>query len=144
MVSKRCLIGIAAFVWVVAGCNVLRFGILDYLGRASIWLLLWTVIVFVPFFLMFQKMVLKNTARILQLPEGKSLFVQFFPLKSYILIVGMMSIGILLRNWESVPRYFIAFFYTGLGAALLSAGIRYAHQFFRFAQCAFQDPPSSP
>lgn len=44
----------------------------------------------------------------------------------------MMSFGILLRNDDRVPRYFIAFFYTGLGAALFLAGVKFALNYFRY------------
>ena len=127
MVSKRMLIGICAIVWSVAGINVMRLGIMEYVGRLSLWMLFLSVAVFIPFYFMFQKMVGKNTSRIFEMKEERIIFLRFFPLKSYLLIVIMMSFGIVLRNMEWVSRYFIAFFYTGLGAALFSAGIRYCY-----------------
>lgn len=132
MVSKRSLIGISAFVWLIAGFNVLRFGIIEYRGRFSFLILMFTVAVFIPFFIMFQKMVVNNIKRILSMAENKILFLKFFSLKSYIIIAFMMTLGIVLRNMELVPRYFITFFYTGLGTALFSAGLRYLYKLIRF------------
>ena len=42
----------------------------------------------------------------------------------------MMSGGILLRRIPAVPTQFIAVFYSGLGAALLLAGILFGVKFF--------------
>ena len=42
----------------------------------------------------------------------------------------MMTMGISLRKFSLVPIDFIAFFYTGLGASLLLAGILFLRQFF--------------
>lgn len=41
----------------------------------------------------------------------------------------MMSGGIWLRSSGIAPDRFIAVFYTGLGASLLTAGIRFGYQF---------------
>lgn len=141
MVSKKSLIGISALVWMVAGFNVLRLGILEYSNVFSALLVALTVVVFIPFFLMFQNMVKKNTKRILDMQESRILCLKFFPIKSYILIVCMMTFGIILRNIEQVPRYFIAFFYTGLGAGLFSAGIRYAYHLIWFQKAELHMSP---
>ena len=41
----------------------------------------------------------------------------------------MMTLGIVLRTGGLAPKQFIAFFYTGLGASLLVAGIRFGYNF---------------
>ncbi len=132
MVSKKNLLGISALVWMIAGFNVLRLGILEYREYLSILLVFWTALTFLPFGFMFQIMARKNTIRILSFTQERIMFFKFFPLYSYIIITFMMSFGILLRNNDSVPRYFIAFFYTGLGAALLLAGIKFSYNYLRY------------
>ncbi len=47
----------------------------------------------------------------------------FFDLKAYLMMACMMIGGIGLRAAGVFPDTFIAFFYTGLGCALASAGI---------------------
>ncbi|AFA47264.1 hypothetical protein [Acetobacterium woodii] len=133
MVSKKSLLGISALVWMIAGFNVLRLGILEYPEHLSVILVFLTVLSFLPFGFMFQNMVKKNTIRINSFTNEKILFLKFFPLKSYLIITFMMSFGIFLRNNDNVPRYFIAFFYTGLGTALFLAGIKFAVNFFRWS-----------
>lgn len=132
MVSKKSLLGISALVWMIAGFNVLRLGILEYQKNLSAMLVFLTVLTFLAFGFMFQNMVRKNTIRIVSFVQERILFLKFFPLKSYLIIAFMMSFGILLRNNDQVPRYFIAFFYTGLGAALLLAGIKFLFNYARY------------
>ena len=48
----------------------------------------------------------------------------------FAIMAGMMSGGILLRRIPAVPTQFIAVFYSGLGAALLLAGILFGVKFF--------------
>lgn len=132
MVSKKILLGISALVWMIAGFNVLRLGILEYQEHLTGMLVFLTVLSFIPFGFMFQGMVKKNTIRIISFTKEKILFLKFFPIKSYLIITFMMSFGIFLRNNDNVPRYFIAFFYTGLGTALFLAGVKFAVNFFRY------------
>ncbi|MEI8199813.1 MAG: hypothetical protein WCG21_07120 [Eubacteriales bacterium] len=132
MVSKKILLGISALVWMTAGFNVLRLGILEYREIVSVMLVFLTVLSFLPFGFMFQNMARKNTIRIIGFAQEKIFFLKFFPVQSYLIIVFMMSFGIFLRNNDKVPRYFIAFFYTGLGAALFLAGVKFAANYFRY------------
>lgn len=136
MVSKKILLGISALVWMIAGFNVLRLGILEYREYMSFLLVLLTVLSFLPFGFMFQNMVKKNTIRIISFENEKILFLKFFPVKSYLIIVFMMSFGIILRNNDNVPKYFIAFFYTGLGAALFLAGVKFVLNYLRYKSLA--------
>lgn len=64
----------------------------------------------------------KHTKRILGY-EGDRPFWHFFDLKAYLMMACMMGGGIGLRAAGIFPNTFIAFFYTGLGCALASAGI---------------------
>lgn len=64
----------------------------------------------------------KHTKRILGY-EGDRPFWHFFDLKAYLMMACMMGGGIGLRAAGIFQNTFIAFFYTGLGCALASAGI---------------------
>ena len=52
-------------------------------------------------------------------------FWRFFDRKSFLIMALMMTLGIGLRASGLAPEGFIAVFYTGLGASLLTAGIRF-------------------
>lgn len=124
-VKKRTLLAIAGCVWLIAGINVIRFGILSYkkLSTVSGLSVLLTVCVFIVFAAMFFKMSMKHNKRIHAYREAYRPVWHFFDLKSYIIMAIMMGGGIWLRNSGLLPDFFIAVFYTGLGAALACAGI---------------------
>lgn len=56
----------------------------------------------------------------------------FFDLKSYCIMAFMMGGGIWLRSSGLVPDVFIAVFYTGLGCALVLAGVLFWIMFFLY------------
>lgn len=130
-VKKRTLLLIACLVWSAAGANILRIGIISYLPFVSLFHLLLSAAVFLLFDRMiFGRLVEKHTLRILSYPEERQMFLRFFDGKSFAIMADMMSGGILLRRIPAVPTQFIAVFYSGLGAALLLAGILFGVKFF--------------
>lgn len=129
--TKKYLLLLMGLVWGAAGFNILRLGLLAYVGLVKPLYLLLSAAVFVIFQKMvFGKLVQKHTARILAYEAPKVWFWHFFDRKSFIIMAFMMTMGISLRKFSLVPIDFIAFFYTGLGASLLLAGILFLRQFF--------------
>ena len=78
---------------------------------------------------LFLKIVHKNLARILPTDEKKCLF-SFIPLKSYLIIVVMIAMGVILRH-SVIPKQYLAILYAGIGLALLLSSVRYVRAFFR-------------
>lgn len=128
-VSKRVLLMIAGIVWLIAGFNVARLGIIAYGNIPFQWYyILFSVLVFAAFGTMFFKMTVKHTKRIMAYTEKKP-FWYFFDIKSYIIMAVMMSGGIGLRAAGVFPEVFVAFFYSGLGCALALAGVVFIFRF---------------
>lgn len=121
-VSKKTLILIAGIVWLIAGVNVGRIGILAYAGYGSVGHFFLSAIVFGVFGMMFTRMSKKHIDRILGYEEAVQSVFRFFDLKAYGIMAFMMTGGIWLRYSNLVPMFFIAVFYTGLGIALAMAG----------------------
>lgn len=122
-VKKRTLLMIAGIVWLIAGFNVTRLGIISYKVIDRKWYLyLFSLIIFILFGNMFYKMTKNHTKRILSY-ENKRPFWNFFDKKSYLIMAFMMGGGIGFRAMGIFPDFFIAFFYTGLGIALALAGV---------------------
>ena len=122
-VKRRTLLLIAGVVWLQAGFNVARLGVLSYMLIDRKWYLYFlSVIVFLLFGTMFFKMSKKHTKRILGYEEYQP-FWYFFDLKAYLLMTCMMSGGIGFRATGIFPDIFVAFFYFGLGCALALAGV---------------------
>ncbi len=124
-VHAKYLLLIAAAVWFIAGVNILRLGVLAAVaGDAQPWLLIIGIpVVFLLFHMMFSKLVGKHADRIRSYGENKMHVLRFFDVKGYIIMAIMMGGGIGLRAAGIVPGWFVAFFYTGLGAALALAGV---------------------
>lgn len=133
-VKKRTLLAIAGCVWLIAGINVARLGILSYgkLPQIKIIHILLSLAVFCAFGLMFFKMSIKHTKRIKGYEEEFRPVWHFFDLKAYIIMAVMMGGGIWLRSSGLVPDKFIAVFYTGLGCALALAGVLFWIMFLMF------------
>ena len=131
-VKKRALLAIAGFVWLAAGFNVARLGVLSYIRLdeiSAVHILLSAVV----FGFMFYRMSVRHTKRIRSYPQETRPVWNFFDLKSYLIMAFMMSGGIWLRNSGLAPEVFIAVFYTGLGCALGSAGILFWVNFIKGA-----------
>ena len=133
-VKKRTLLAVAGCVWMIAGFNVARLGILSYqkILPFSVIHILLSVLVFAAFGMMFYKMSIKHTKRIKGYKEEFRPVWHFFDLKAYCIMAVMMGGGIWLRSSGLVPDVFIAVFYTGLGCALTLAGILFWVMYFRF------------
>lgn len=123
-VKKRTLLAITGCVWILAGFNVARLGIISYgiIPQISWYHILLSAVVFGMFGFMFFKMSSKHEKRILSYSESVKPFWYFFDLKAYCIMAFMMGGGIWLRSSGLVPDVFIAVFYTGLGIALSFAG----------------------
>lgn len=133
-VRKRSLLAVAGCVWLLAGFNVARLGIISYrrLPKVEPWHILLSLLVFCAFGMMFYKMSVKHTRRIKGYKEEFHPVWHFFDLRSYLIMAFMMGGGIWLRSSGLVPDVFIAFFYTGLGCALALAGVLFWVMFFTY------------
>ena len=133
-VKKKTLLLIAGIVWMIAGINVARLGVISYLNIERKWYLyLMSLFVFLLFGLMFFKMSQKHTKRILGYEEHRP-FLHFFDLKAYLIMTCMMSGGIGFRAAGIFPEIFIAFFYSGLGLALALAGVIFTRNYLFYSQ----------
>lgn len=123
--NRKHLYVVAAVIWGIPGIMITLKGIKAYTIQPSEnlwWLLLITAFVLASFFLMFRRIVDRYSDRIASLPERVKIW-QTFPLRGWILLIFMMSLGIALKHIPGIPSAFTASFYTGLGPMLLfSAG----------------------
>lgn len=132
MVKKHTLLLLACLVWAAAGFNILRIGLSCYQGLVTLPHLLLSAVVFGVFLrFIFGRLVTKHTTRILEYEEERKWFWNFFDLPSFVIMAVMMSGGIGLRASGMAPQAFIAVFYSGLGAALLLAGVLFGLQYLR-------------
>ena len=99
-VKKRTLLAVAGCVWLAAGFNVARLGVIAYLSLETVNVphILLSLLVFCAFGFMFYKMSMKHTRRIRGYAEETKPVWNFFDIKAYIIMAVMMGGGIWLRN----------------------------------------------
>ncbi|WP_368251666.1 hypothetical protein [Enterococcus sp. 2201sp1_2201st1_B8_2201SCRN_220225] len=131
MVNQKTLLLFAGIVWLVVGGNVLKIGLEAYQNQLNWGSLLLSILVFFLFWLLvFGPLTQKHQARILGYGE-KQYFWRFFDGKAFVIMAVMITGGISIRRWHLLPASFIAFFYTGLGAALSLAGLLFLQKYFK-------------
>ncbi|MDU5110987.1 MAG: hypothetical protein E6248_11105 [Clostridium sp.] len=132
MIKKNSLLFLAGLVWSIAGYNVLNIGYQAYKENVSIILVALSLTIFLLFKnMIFGNMVEKHTKRITEYRNDKQWFWKFFDMKSFAIMAFMMSFGIIVRVNNLAPESFIAFFYTGLGSALLFSGLKFISNYLR-------------
>lgn len=129
-IKKNTLLLLACLVWAAAGFNILRIGVMAYPAYVTVWNLVLSALVFGVFQrFVFGRLVKKHTQRIHSYGETRQFFLKFFDGKAFAIMAVMMSGGIALRMSGAVPEQFIAVFYSGLGGALLLAGILFGRNY---------------
>lgn len=125
------LLIVAGVVWIIAGLNVVNVVNIGLhaaaeLGGAQLpaiaLLLIGGLAVFTAFHAMFGRIVKKNAARIRALAGETVSPLRFLDAKGYLIMTVMMGGGIGLRAVGLIPAWFVSFFYTGLGTALILTG----------------------
>lgn len=131
-VKTHTLLLLACLVWLAAGGNILRLGVLSYPPFVNVWNVLLSILVFTIFGrFIFGPLMKKHRTRIAGYDEQKQYFFRFFDGKSFLIMAFMTGGGIWLRASGLAPDVFIAVFYSGLGAALMLAGVLFGVHFVK-------------
>ena len=131
-VQRHYLFAFAGIFWTIAGGILVTRGAF-WIASLSVdaMMLIYTVslaITVVGYLKGFSKIAEKNIERIKLLPERANIFA-FTPLRGYIMIALMMTIGITLRN-SSFPKQFLTVPYESMGGVLLMGSYRFYREFF--------------
>lgn len=132
-VSRHTLLFIAGSIWILAGVNVLRIGVVTWLSDPQDWLFKAgeATIVFLLFFnFIFRKLLAKHTQRIIRKKDKNCPF-SFFDAKGWVLMIVMITFGVVVRKWKLMPPSFISVFYTGLSIALILTGILFLRKGYK-------------
>jgi hypothetical protein len=134
-IPKRYLLFVAAFMWTFAG------GMLFLRGFSMLILfprLLWIKILIsiiaglIFYILLFSKISLKHTQRILKMEIEKPCFFSFFNFRSYIMMVIMICMGVTLRKTGIVPIEYLSVFYVTMGIPLCMSAFRFYYNGFNY------------
>ncbi len=134
-VPKRYLMFMAAFVWTFAGSMLLYKGaVFLRQSPAHIWVKIGicTISGVLFYWAMFSKISLKHSRRIIKLEKEKPCILSFFSLKSYILMSGMILMGITLRKSGILPVSYMAIIYITMGIPLSISAFRFYYFAFNF------------
>ena len=126
-IPTKYLLLVNGLLWTAIGIRIAIIGVTYYQGLESVkwWYYLLSAIVFAGFWFMFTGVVRKYAERIMAMAEPRTSIFRTFSVKGYLIIAFMITLGITLKRIPQVPDSFIAWFYSGLGPGLLSAGIRF-------------------
>lgn len=123
--NKRFLYLTAGLIWGIPGVMITIKGIRAYTTMPENelwWLALITTGVLTSFIWMFSRIVDKYCKLIAAEPDQTSVW-HTFPLRGWILVIGMSCLGIALKFVPFIPVEFTASFYSGLGPALVIASV---------------------
>lgn len=121
--TLRGIYRLASLLWIIAGANVLRIGLEAWRSTGlGLWVILWLVLS-LGFFsgMIFPRVVRRNLAFIHSIAPERLRWWHCFSPSSWLIMVGMIALGVTVRQLHLAPESFIAGFYTGLGASLIQA-----------------------
>lgn len=134
-VSKRILLFEAALVWTFAGGMLLTRGssMLEASSGFS-WIKITACIGcgLIFFLLVFSNISRRHVNRIKNLQGDQHRFYEFFNSRSYLIMLGMISLGIFLRKSSIVPLASLSLAYITMGIPLLLSSIRFYHRWYYY------------
>jgi hypothetical protein len=132
-VDKKVLILLPGLMWCGVGIMLIHFAVIwlsPYPGKQQLLFFTAGFLAAMPIHHFgFLKIVDKNLERLLRLTEKRSVF-SFMTVKSYLIVLIMVSMGIFLRH-SAIPKRYLSILYNGIGLALFLSGIRYFRYFAR-------------
>ena len=126
--SKRNLLLIAALVWTFAGGMLLTRGILmmeldqDFYFQRLAGSLAGGILFY---WILFTRISQKYVTRILQLNNDRPGIFSFFNAKGYVMMIGMISLGMFLRTSEIIPPFYLSILYVTMGLPLLVSSLKF-------------------
>jgi hypothetical protein len=143
-VANKWLFLLAGAMWSAVGfmlCSLAYRWLGEYHGLAVIWVGLGSFfLAMVVYRFGFSHIAHRNISRIASFRKSICLFA-FMPWKSYLLVGGMMALGILLRS-SGLPHIILAAIYIIIGVALFSSSLHYYPLFWK-AMTALPTPNSA-
>ncbi|HLN22259.1 MAG TPA: hypothetical protein VK213_14285 [Bacteroidales bacterium] len=130
-VPKRTLFLIAAFAWTFAGIMLLIRGSLVFYKSPS-----WPILTLVSlcagllmYVILFSRISMKLISRIVSMPDEDHCLFSFFSIRSYLMMVIMISAGIIVRHSSLISREYLATVYNTMATPLLLSAVRFYSSF---------------
>jgi hypothetical protein len=117
----------AFIVWMLVGLMLSRSAIIwweNYTGSLiPLFVVLGLILGLVKGYFILTRVVNINIKRIYEM-EGTGFILAFISPRTYLLILGMMMLGMILRH-SSFPKHYLAIIYLGVGLAMLISSYPY-------------------
>jgi len=126
--SRRGLLFIAAIVWTFAGVMLFTRGMLmmDIDHDFYLLRLAGSLVGGILFYLiLFTRISKKYVNRILHLTNERPSIFSFFNLKGYVMMIGMISLGLFLRTSGIVAPFYLSILYVTMGVPLFASSLRF-------------------
>jgi len=124
-IPTKMLLLVAALVWLIAGAAVIGVGLNAAVEPWTGNMVLSALAIFLPFLILFLFISRKHIKRILSYTEPFTSLFKFFDMRSYIILIIMVALGVSTRATGLVPPSIVAFFCCGLGFALIVSVMYY-------------------
>lgn len=91
--KTKSLAFIAGIIWLIAGFNVCRIGVVSWMSLDTIspFMIIGSIISLILFSIMFVKMLFKNVKRIRKIDIRKRKMWDVMPVKSYVIMIFMIT-----------------------------------------------------
>lgn len=125
-IAPKYLLLIAGLVWAIAGANIVRIGVNDFIvsWQNHMSYIIYSCIIYILFaVVIFGRLVKKHYIRISKISANKVPFYKFFDKKSYLIMVFMITFGLTLRYSHILPPIAIGIMYCAIGSAMITASI---------------------
>lgn len=134
-VPKWVLIFLGAALWGFASYRILKSGIV-FIEKLAFnhWVnYIIGFVGFVPFFIMvFYKVSTKYLNRIRKLEQQYPCAFAFFDFRGYLIMTGMITMGIFVSHWDFIPELYKGTFFISLGLSLLASSFIYVYEGIRY------------
>lgn len=140
-VSSRGLMFCATVLWTFAGAMLLIrgiYGVIDFPSFLVFKLFIALVFGAVFYLFLFDKISNKHIARISSMSEKRIPFYAFFNLRSYFMMVLMISMGITIRKTGLIPFEYLAVFYIVMGIPLFVSALKFLYYAVNFNKKTLQ------
>ena len=126
---KAWLYAVAGLLWSGVGiflCSLTVKWLQPVYSGTRIWLIAGGLILAISIYVFgFSRFADKNIRRITAIPKEKVCIFAFQQWSSYPLVVFMISLGIILRQYSPIPKPWLAAMYIGIGGSLFLASFHY-------------------
>lgn len=133
-IPKRYLLFVAALVWTFAG-GMLFFrslGMFFSSGMPPAEMLTCILVGLLFYYLLFSKISLRHISRIVKMPVEQPYIFSFFNLKSYLMMLVMIGMGVTLRITGIIPPEYLALLYGTMAVPLTMSAFRFFYYGFRY------------